>query len=238
MNERQGKTEHNKSCEEKNAAYIGAYAVVIAAVVGALLGGWASSWNDKSLDEKSQEIENFFADKYNGFPEGKIIFNCPDDMQLNKPTIIKAYIARNLELNIRSKNSLIQKINKISPIMKSKIEGSAFEIKEITPQKQSTIGEDTVWEWSVTPRQSGSHKLALSVDAIVEIPGYTDRSKNILIIERNVNINPFERNDPNDLDVICIIVLVIAIIVFILNSRKSSKKALPFVSRQACKYSK
>jgi hypothetical protein len=142
-------------------------------------------------------------------------------MELNEPTILKLYIMKkcdNIDNNLKIRdNMIIDKLDKISPIMKSQLAGSAFDIKEITPQEQSTIGETTVWEWYVIPRESGSQKLVISVDAIIEIPGNADRAKNIQIIEKTINIQPISIWDGNNVTYItqniCAVMLIGLLIV-------------------------
>lgn len=222
MHKRQRKSGRISLKKEYKLALISAGALVIAAI----FSGWIPLLSDKPLVEKYQERESFFTNEYDGFLNGKIIFICPDDMEVNKATLVKAYITKKQNKNINDfKNSLIEELNKISPIMKSQLIGSAFDVREITSQKQSTIGETTSWEWYVTPLKSGYQNLVLSVDAIVEIPGYSDRSKNVKIIEKTIYIEPWNVRDTKDiLDIIENVTLVTIIVLFIVYIQRKRVK--------------
>jgi hypothetical protein len=79
---------------------------------------------------------------------------------------------------------------KMSPQMSVYLYGDeAFKIKKLfTDAKQAIVGNYAHWEWDVTPLTYGVHNLILHIDAIIEIPNYTDRSVRFPVIEREIKI--------------------------------------------------
>jgi hypothetical protein len=159
-----------------------------------------------------KQIDEIVTDEYNNLPVGQMIFNCPYEMTVGvtedvmanvtkeitvEPKISEAFannITRRLE---KLDDPQLRKIEtakiKVAPRMIAKLFGNNFEIVSRTPDEQATtINDVTSWKWSVTPNKNGLQKLFLTVDIVIEIPGYPDRAKHLRELEKeiDVKVNP------------------------------------------------
>jgi hypothetical protein len=70
-------------------------------------------------------------------------------------------------------------------------EAGTFEVLPITPTKQAVIPPYTEWTWSVRPLRAGSHRLYLSVVAIIKLSdGKSEQKALSKISEIHVEVSP------------------------------------------------
>ena len=89
----------------------------------------------------------------------------------------------------------LEKINKTGTQMRAELQGDSFTIAPLftaDAAEQPIVGDYAQWEWKVIPLVDGNQTLRLCVDAIIEIPGYNDRSTPVRVFEKviRVKINP------------------------------------------------
>jgi hypothetical protein len=115
---------------------------------------------------------------------GSIAFNTPAEMRLGERTVIQLLLDPRpgitpevLALQVTEQGAVQSAQIKISDSIEATISGAAFEIRAVTPEVQALSGEGpTEWKWEIKPREAGSHRLFLTINAIVSGAGGVKRS--------------------------------------------------------------
>jgi hypothetical protein len=89
----------------------------------------------------------------------------------------------------------VQKLQ-VAPLMEAQLEGApAFEITALTPARQPVSrATPTEWRWNARARESGTHALHLTINAIITVDGERfPRSLDVLNREIEVEITAPQR---------------------------------------------
>jgi len=138
--------------------------------------------------------------KFSNLPAGRLLFNPPEEMRVHQPETVEVRLAsnsreslENLQKGLIGRGSPeIEQIEKVSPKMKVVLRADENEFV-ITPlpggNEEQYVDPETFteWAWRVVPVTSGSHKLYLGIDAIIELPNRT-ANRYIPVIEKEVKV--------------------------------------------------
>jgi len=87
-----------------------------------------------------------------------------------KLTVIPVELISTTPLKANSKSTNVTVSNLVEAILESP--DGAFNITPAGPRQQVILrGEKTVWEWEVTPKSAGVHKLKVTATSIVQLNG-------------------------------------------------------------------
>lgn len=136
---------------------------------------------------------------------GLLAYNAPITMTTGEVYPVIARVIQNLGANVEQ--DIIAGLEaaggvpqveeiKVSPIMRAELRAEsegAFTITALSEDEQ-LVGESThtEWQWRVVPETWGRQKLLLTMTAILEVPGASERLYSLPIFEREieVQINP------------------------------------------------
>lgn len=133
-----------------------------------------------SIDNVSPEMEGKVIDDYiKDLPNGKVIYNPPQEMIVN--------ITQDINASVTKKNISIGTTIKVAPRMEAHLEGSAFSIIEKAEPKQFVASTGfTTWKWDVTPRKIGNQPLDLFL--YVRIPLPNGEEKRSLVFNKTISV--------------------------------------------------
>ncbi len=136
---------------------------------------------------------------------GQIAFNTPQEMQAG---ITQEITARIIDSQTEeATQTLLEGLDEVeedvqvetlsvSSEMRAELiasEPGSFEIVALSDAQQLIVsGQLTEWQWEVTPLRRGDAKLILRVTAVIEVPGFTPKSRSLPVLERDieVQVNP------------------------------------------------
>lgn len=118
------------------------------------------------------------------FTKGDIMYLIQDSMVVGEVSVVNMTISYGVEsteivaeIETFSDESIYTEEIRIAPVMKARltdITGNQFTIIPVTPEEQFLeFNSYTRWVWNVTPLSEGNHKLALSVDVMLNGKGKT-----------------------------------------------------------------
>ncbi len=124
---------------------------------------------------------------------GNIVFNAPKAMQFKETRTIELLLSNSVsEQQLRAELEKVERIEsarvRISNQMEARLSGAGFRIEAILPEKQAVGSEDIVkWKWDVTATEVGSHRLHLTLSAILTVSG-RDTPFVIRTYDRDINV--------------------------------------------------
>lgn len=121
-----------------------------------------------------------------------IAFNAPEQMQLGERRIIQllldprqtipALLGREVSEPGRVESARIR----ISESIEARLSGGAFDIHPVTPELQALSAESaTEWKWEVQPKESGRHRLFMTINAVIEESG---QKRTIRTFDREIQV--------------------------------------------------
>lgn len=125
--------------------------------------------------------------------EGRLLYNPPATMEFAQPERVEARITLNpaepLEEGLEGSGVPVEETLPVATFMKVRLTGSGFDILPLSSEEQIVAGDTfTQWSWDVTPRSTGSQNLVLVVTARVKIPDFGEESKDIQVVERQIEV--------------------------------------------------
>lgn len=149
-------------------------------------------------------------------PEGIMVYFCPDEMTVGITDTCTVRIANNEYLLSSFQDALTDRRRKfledmlndgtkknferveldyVSSEMMVKITAKNFKIyPQEEGENQPIINNDfTSWQWDITPKKSGIHKIKFTVYVILEVPGYQKalpKRYEEQVVEVQVKVNP------------------------------------------------
>lgn len=76
---------------------------------------------------------------------------------------------------------------RISEAIEARLTGGAFDIRPVTPELQALSAESaTEWKWEVQPKESGRHRLFLTINAVIEESG---QKRAIRTFDREIQVH-------------------------------------------------
>jgi hypothetical protein len=136
---------------------------------------------------------------------GNVAFNAPERMGFGESRIIALVAspkmdAATLSSELRGRIGGVDPIEvqklQVAPLMEAQLEGApAFEITALTPARQPVSrATPTEWRWNARARESGTHALHLTINAIITVDGERfPRSLDVLNREIEVEITAPQR---------------------------------------------
>jgi hypothetical protein len=140
----------------------------------------------------NSDWEGAIAKQLGALKQGNIAFSVPDKMKTGERAVVTALIGSNvipLDAVIKAlpkrKDHLIQTApTQISLKMKMILVGDEFTITPMTSEEQIVGGATpTEWEWSITPKESGT--LHLHLTASVELEG---TPRDLTTMDRDISV--------------------------------------------------
>jgi hypothetical protein len=204
--------ELGKKVEEEAAA-------AVAAEVERLAEEAARPEPTPSLQESIDEIKKL--------PKGRILFNPPKEMKVDKTELVDVRITKNmteeLTRDLKGRGDPIIEEIKASTSMKVRLTGINFDIKPQNGAAQAIESDKfTKWVFYVTPLKSGIQTLYITVYVIISIPGYDDQEKEHEVEdwEINVKVNPLGFLTRNWQFIVGTVIAIVALIITLIGIRK------------------
>jgi hypothetical protein len=127
---------------------------------------------------------------------GSIAFNTPETMTLEDVRIIQLLLdpgdvtPEELGKRLDEQGSSASARIRISDTVEAVLTGEAFRIRAITPPVQALSRRDvTEWRWEVVPKQKGSQRLYLTINAMLPAPGGGELRRAVKTFDRSIVVN-------------------------------------------------
>jgi hypothetical protein len=108
---------------------------------------------------------------------GAVAFNAPTNINIDDSPQIQLLLSlastvEELKQSIVEEGERVGASIKVSDRMEARLSGYMFQITAITPEVQAVSKtQQTEWKWEVHPKKEGTHKLHLTLTALLEIDG-------------------------------------------------------------------
>jgi hypothetical protein len=124
---------------------------------------------------------------------GWFVYNPPERMRVGESERIELRITRNirvdLEKELKGTGSPITGRVITGILMKARLTGREFNVESLSEENQVISPEGlTQWEWEVTPQESGTHTLFLSVAVIILSDDFGRQTKSLPVLEHQVSV--------------------------------------------------
>jgi hypothetical protein len=154
-------------------------------------GTYAAPEIDRGGPETPKAREDVLA----GLPMGRVLFACPPTMRVQTSERVEVRISgdpkEDITSGLQERGVPIEAGAKIAPVMKVTLtpdEDGVFDMKALSEAEQLTGGTFSQWVWSVTPLKSGTHKLYLTVNVVVDVPGLGPQKREIPVLTQAVQV--------------------------------------------------
>jgi hypothetical protein len=136
------------------------------------------------------------------FTMGQIAFNEPTEMEVDKTETLEVRITQQPPTR-KSTESLTKGLEglgmprtealKVGCSMKVTLTGykDDFNITPITPDTVRWLDPESPfepWKWGVTPKRPGNHKIHITAEPYVNLPGFGERSLNVKTYEHTIKV--------------------------------------------------
>ncbi|WEM43501.1 hypothetical protein PTW35_06835 [Photobacterium sp. DA100] len=107
-----------------------------------------------------------------------IAFNVPENLNIEESSIVILKLSLNDTIEqikelIDEAGQLYGATIKVSDRMEARLSGHNFQITAITAETQAVSkDQNTEWKWEIEPKVEGSHRLHLTLTALLEIDGH------------------------------------------------------------------
>jgi len=124
---------------------------------------------------------------------GKIAFESPLNMKLNETEVVEVRIAKNLNQDLTkglatSGQVAVEHI-KVGSVMAATLHGSAFEITQLTKEKQAATDDNfTAWVWSAHPLDWGKQTLYLNVCVTLQLNNNKEVERCPSVCQRDITV--------------------------------------------------
>lgn len=105
-----------------------------------------------------------------GLQPGKIAWNTPPAMRMGESAEVELRVTldearfEGLEARVRAPGTTTAERVELAPRLSAKLESTAFDIKPDGLQRQTVRpGRDAAWQWIISPKMKGEHKLLLTL---------------------------------------------------------------------------
>lgn len=158
--------------------------------IAVLTANWDRTFKSDHIphDSITKNIGNETGDVYN-FDDvdkllekmefGVIAFNTPTHINIDDSPQIQLKLSLNetvekLKRSITEKGKKMGATIRVSDRMEARLSGNMFRITAITPETQAVSKkQETEWKWVIHPKKEGTHKLYLTLTALLEVSGQT-----------------------------------------------------------------
>jgi hypothetical protein len=131
-----------------------------------------------------------------GLPMGRVLFACSSVMRVQTSERVEVRISGNpkedIVAGLQERGVPVEAAAKIAPVMKVTLtpdESGVFEVKSLSESEQLVSGDGfSQWVWAVTPLKSGTHNLYLTVNAVVNVPGFGPQKREIPVLTKTVQV--------------------------------------------------
>lgn len=126
-----------------------------------------------NVDKLSDNVDKLL----NEMEFGAIAFNAPTNINIDDSPQIQLLLSlastvEELKQSIAEEGERVGESIKVSDRMEARLSGYMFQINAITPEVQAVSKvQQTEWKWEVHPKKEGTHKLHLTLTALLEIDG-------------------------------------------------------------------
>lgn len=123
---------------------------------------------------------------------GSIAFNTPEELNVHERHVIQLLLdpseiaPAELESKLSEPGAASSARIRIAENVEAILTGPAFEIRPITPEVQAISREEpTEWRWEVEPREEGTHRLFLTINALIPSAG-GERRRAVRTFDRTI----------------------------------------------------
>jgi hypothetical protein len=129
-----------------------------------------------------------------GLPKGAVAFNAPEQAKQGVAQPIEARLSL-----VQTEAQLQAELPGTGPKQSSPLQvasnmaatldgGTAFDVTPTGPQERLVSGvNDTVWDWTITPKLSGQQTLRLTIDALLTVSGHSG-TVNIATLQKTIRV--------------------------------------------------
>jgi len=120
-------------------------------------------------------------------------FSVPDKANINDSVRIELLInlqkeLQNLEKDLTESGKIYSNQVLVSKILIANITAPAFEVKNITPERQIlSSSQNTSWLWTLKPLTAGKHKIDIGITALIKLNG-EESEHHIKTLKKTVDI--------------------------------------------------
>jgi hypothetical protein len=110
-------------------------------------------------------------------PFGHIAFNVPRRLKLGQTVVIHLVLSLEEPLaRVRKKVAEAGKVEgarvRVSDVMEAQLDGFGFEVNALSSARQAVSEvETTDWSWEIKATEGGSHRLTLTLSALIKLKG-------------------------------------------------------------------
>jgi hypothetical protein len=126
---------------------------------------------------------------------GRILFNPPDQMQLNQTERVEVRLTRTLELDaellqhLRGPGEPQMEEVPTAPLMAVTLKGDAFQITAYSDEEQGVAQDGiTTWEFDIRALKRGSQRLIMCVSLRIPVQGHCFERKSIPVREAIIDV--------------------------------------------------
>lgn len=126
--------------------------------------------------------------------QGRLAFNPPSEMTVDQTERVTVRIAKeagadNIGTGMPGTGEATVEPIKVGTFMKARLQGRGFDILPLSNEEQVVAGDTfTEWQWDVTPREAGLHKLSLLVTVRINVPGMGQEQRDFPVKDATVNV--------------------------------------------------
>lgn len=108
---------------------------------------------------------------------GNIAFNVPENMNIDEAKQVQLLLSlqdpiEELKKSLQDEGKKYGASIQVGSRMEARLKGQKFTITAITPEVQAVSeSSQTEWKWEVQPKETGNHRLHLTLSALLEIDG-------------------------------------------------------------------
>lgn len=126
--------------------------------------------------------------------QGRLAFNPPSEMTVGQTERVTVRIAKeagadNIGVGMAGVGEATVEPIKVGTFMKARLQGQGFDIQPLNNEEQIVAGDTfTEWQWDVTPREAGPHKLSLLVTVRINVPDMGEEQRDFPVKDAVVNV--------------------------------------------------
>jgi len=140
------------------------------------------------------DIGDLVTQELSKLEQGRLAFNPPSEMTVGKTERVTVRIAKeagadNIGANMAGSGEATVEPIKVGTFMKARLQGKGFDVLPLNNEEQVVAGDTfTEWQWDVTPREAGPHKLSLLVTVRINVPEMGEQQRDFPVKDATINV--------------------------------------------------
>jgi hypothetical protein len=126
--------------------------------------------------------------------QGRLAYNPPKEMTVGQTERVTVRIAKDagavdIGTSMPGSGQATVEPIKVGTFMKARLQGRGFDIQPLSNEEQVVAGDTfTEWQWDVTPREAGPHKLSLLITVRINVPEMGEEQRDFPVKDAEVNV--------------------------------------------------